>query len=47
MKTTKFSKSQAVKAAYVAVKALADSLGLGIFELLNSLADYAYKNKKS
>ena len=47
MKTAKFSKSQVVKVAYVAVKALADSLGLDIFELLNSLADYAYKNKAS
>ena len=47
MKTAKFSKSQVVKVAYVAVKALADNLGLDIFELLNSLADYAYKNKAS
>ena len=47
MKTAKIAKSQAVKVAYVAVKALADSLGLDTFELLNSLADYAYKNKKS
>ena len=47
MKTAKFSKSQAVKVAYVAVKALADSLGLDIFEFLSALSDYAYKNKTS
>lgn len=47
MKPAMPSKSQAVKAAYVAVKALADSLKLDIFEFLSSLSDYAYKNKKS
>lgn len=45
MKTAKLSKSQVVKAAYVAVKALANSLGIDVFELLSSLSDYAYKNK--
>lgn len=47
MKTVKIAKSQAVKVAYVAVKALADSLSLDIFEFLSALSDYAYKNKKS
>lgn len=47
MKTIKIAKSQAVKIAYVAVKALANNLGLDIFELLSALCDYAYKNKAS